>query len=144
MVWPSRILALAALVALFGAPRVEAQEVQRVALQVRVSHVSPAPGPIDDPELDRHLRGQFKYASLRQLQREQLSLAINEIGKVKMPNGRWVKLRPLNAAPGSLLVAVDVEEGMKMDLKMHGRKLAILGGTRYKDGTLVIVLQRVD
>lgn len=111
-----------------------------IVVQVRVSHALPTPGPIDDEDLDRHLRSQFKYQSLRQLQSERLRLSMNEIGSVRMPNGREIRLRPLSLAGSQLLMAVDVEAGPKMDLKMESGRLVVVGGQPYKGGTLIIVL----
>jgi hypothetical protein len=109
-----------------------------------VSHVSPEPGTIDPrgAELDRHLRQEIRYQSLRVLEVRRLALRLDEIGSVKLPTGRRVRLRPLDVGAGGVLVAVDVEGSMKTDLRIPNGKLAVLGpGEPYQGGRLVISLE---
>ena len=88
-----------------------AQELRRVSLEVTVTHVSQTPGGIDPrgEELHRQLRQDFRYGSLKVLERRELRLQLDEIGQLKLPNGRWMRVRPLNLASDRLLVAVEVE-----------------------------------
>lgn len=133
---------LLALCLLAAAPAA-AQEVRRVSLDILVTHVSQHPGPIDPPaaELHRQLREDFRYESLRVLQHRSLQLALDEIGQMKLPNGRWVRVRPLNVAGNRLLMAVEVEGAVQTDLRMRNHRKVSIGSHRYKDGTLVITFE---
>jgi hypothetical protein len=120
-----------------------AQELRRVSLEVTVTHVSQTPGGIDPrgEELHRQLRQDFRYGSLKVLERRELRLQLDEIGQMKLPNGRWMRVRPLNLASDRLLVAVEVEGSVAMDLRLANHRKASIGSHKYKDGTLVITLE---
>lgn len=133
---------LLALCLLAAAPAV-AQEARRVSLDILVTHVSQSPGPIDPSaaELHRQLREDFRYESLRVLEHRSLQLALDEIGQMKLPNGRWVRVRPLNVTGNRLLMAVEVEGAVQTDLRMRNHRKVSIGSHRYKDGTLVITFE---
>jgi hypothetical protein len=134
--------ALLGLVLLAAAPA-GAQEVRRVSLEIMVTHVSQAPGGIDPggEELDKQLRNDFRYGSLKVLERRNLRLELDEIGQMKLPNGRWMRVRPLNVARNRLLVSVEVEGSLATDLRLANHRKVSIGSHRYKDGTLVITLE---
>jgi hypothetical protein len=134
------LLALA--LAAAGLPA-SAQELRRVSLEITVTHVSQTPGGIDPrgEELHRQLRQDFRYGSLKVLERREMRLQLDEIGQMKLPNGRWMRVRPLNLASDRLLVAVEVEGSVAMDLRLANHRKASIGSHKYKDGTLVITLE---
>lgn len=140
MRWASSILVLGGL--LLASIPADAQN-PRIRFDLMVSHVSPKPGPIDPAgrELDRRLRDQLRYESLEVLQQEKLRLALDEIGTVRLPTGRSLRLRPLDLGEAGVLVAVDLEGSTQMDLRVPNGKLVIIGGQPYEDGKLVITLQ---
>lgn len=137
-----RSLAAFALVGLLAAPAA-AQEVEWIRLKLMVTHASQAPGPIDPSAEDLHkqLHKDFRYQSLRVLQSESLRLSMNEIGQLRLPNGRWVRVRPLNRAGSRLLLAVEVEGALATDLRLRNHRKVSIGSHRYKDGTLVITFE---
>ena len=119
------------------------EERRRVVVDLMVTEASPAEGPIDPRarRLDRHLRKDFKYRSLRVLQSKRLDLAINEVGSLQLPNGRWVRVRPLDLGESGVLMAVDVEGAVKSDLRIRNNHLVVIGADRHGDGKLVISLE---
>ena len=137
-----RSLAAFALVGLLAIPAA-AQEAELIRLHLMVTHASQAPGPIDPPAADLHkqLHKDFRYRSLRVLQRKSLRLSMDEIGKLRLPNGRWVRVRPLNRSGSRLLVAVEVEGALATDLRLRNHRKVSIGSHRYKDGTLVITFE---
>jgi hypothetical protein len=125
-----------------GAAAAKAQE-QRIDVELMVSHVSGAEGEIDPrgQKLHRKLQDQFRYESLRVLQIRGLRLALNEVGSVGLPNGKSVRVRPLQLSGSGVLLAVDVEGAARMDLKVRKGHLVVIGAERYQDGKLVISLE---
>ena len=101
------------------------------------------PGPIEPgaQELHRRLHGQFRYESLRVLERKRVQLGLDEIGGLKLPNGRWVRVRPLSVEGNGVLMAVEVEGALQTDLRMANRKVVVIGAQPYQDGKLVITLE---
>jgi hypothetical protein len=138
---PRELALVAALLLLAGSAA--AQSGVPLRLEIMVTHASSRPGPVDPgaAELHRQLRQDFRYESLRVLQRETLRLRVDEIGKMKLPNGRWVRVRPLNQAGNRLLMAVEVEGSLATDLRLRNHRRVSIGSHRYKDGTLVITFK---
>ncbi len=138
--FPMRLLAG---VALLGVATASAQQgPQRVTVEIMVTEVSPAEGPIDPRarRLDEHLRKDFKYRSLKVLEARRMELEIDEVGSLKLPNGRWVRVRPLDLGKSGVLMAVDVEGAVMSDLRIRNEQLVVIGAERHGDGKLVISL----
>ncbi len=125
-----------------GAGAAKAQE-QRIDVELMVSHVSSAAGEIDPRgrKLHQKLQGEFRYESLRVLQVRGLQLGLNEVGRVGLPNGKSVRVQPLQVSGRGVLLAVDVEGAARMDLKVRKGHLVVIGAERYQDGKLVISLE---
>jgi hypothetical protein len=125
-----------------GAGAAKAQE-QRIDVELMVSHVSSVGGEIDPRgrKLHQKLQGEFRYESLRVLQIRGLRLALNEVGSVGLPNGKSVRVQPLQLSGSGVLLAVDVEGTARMDLKVRKGHLVVIGAERYQDGKLVISLE---
>ena len=125
-----------------GAGAVKAQE-QRIDIELMVSHLTRAEGEIDPrgQKLHRKLQDQFRYESLRVLEIREMRLALNEVGSVGLPNGKSVRVRPLQLSESGVLLAVDVEGAARMDLKVRRGHLVVIGAERYQDGKLVISLE---
>ena len=78
-----RAVGAAALAAvLLAAAPALAQTARRVGLSLIVSHASQQPGPVDPSlhELHETLRNDFRYASMRVIERRRLDLRTGEIG----------------------------------------------------------------
>jgi hypothetical protein len=122
---------------------VAAQEVRQVAIDVMVSHISSEPGEVDAraAKLDRKLRREFRYESLKVLERRNLSLKMDEVGSVKLPTGKYLRVRPLQVGDRGVLTAVSVEGTLETDLRIQNGHLVVIGVERYDDGKLVISLE---
>jgi hypothetical protein len=120
-----------------------AQEVQRIAVQLRVSHISQAPGTIDPAaaDLDRHLRRDFNYKSLRLIEDRTLDLGLNEVGSLQLPTGRWVTVRPRNVGDTGVLLAVEVQGLLRTRLRVPNHHQVVIGAQSYDGGKLVISLE---
>lgn len=120
-----------------------AQPGRTVRLDLTVSHASPHPGPVD-PEaamLHERLRGDFRYQSLRVIERRRLDLRTGEIGGLDLPSGKRVRVRPLHMGPAGVLLAVDIENTLHTDMRVPDRQPVVIGVDRYQDGKLILTLQ---
>lgn len=142
MGWRRRALAFALAAGFLAVPAL-GQEVRRISLAIMVTHASSSPGPVDPPaaRLDSELRRDFRYGSLRVLERRRMVLRMDEIGSMQLPNGRALRVRPLNVAGDRLLMAVEVEGAVDTDLRLRNHKKVSIGSHRWKGGTLVITLE---
>jgi hypothetical protein len=115
---------------------------QRVVVTVTVSHALDAKGEIDPRGLELHsqLKEQFRYGGLRVLDVERLDLALDEVGTVKLPNGRKLRVRPLNVGPEGVLLSVSVQGTLWTDMRVRNGHRVVIGAERYEDGKLVIAL----
>jgi hypothetical protein len=112
-------------------------------MEVMVSHISDRPGEIDAraSKLDRKLRQEFRYKSLRVLQSRRLSLELDEVGSLNLPNGKYLRVRPLQVSDRGVLTAVSVEGTLETDLRIRNGHLVVIGAGRHDDGKLVISLE---
>ena len=152
---PARAVGLAAATALLGLLLVfaagmvllggsaAAQAVRRVGLSLMVSQASQRPGPVDPAAewLDRSLRNEFRYQSLRVIEVRHLDLKLQEIGGVVLPTGKHVSIRPLHVGESGLLIAVDIEGTLQTDLRVANRSPVVIGVERYQDGKLILTLE---
>ncbi len=138
----SRRLAAAALILLGLSPGLAAAQ-EQVEIVVTVCHISDQPGPVDPRAAQLHakLQKQFRYESLRVLDQRSLRLQMNELGTVKLPNGRQLRVRPLNVDDRGVLMSVDVENEVDVDLRAPNRHLTVLSGGDFEDGKLVLSLE---
>jgi len=141
-----RSLGIAALVACLSvlAPQVgQAQQARTIDVDVMVSRISQEPGPVDPraSRLDAQLRGEFRYESLRVLQQKRLSLALNELGSLSLPNGSQLQLRPLSLSDRGVLMAVAVKGSVQSDMQIPNGHLVAIGAGQFEGGKLVISLE---
>lgn len=140
---PSLAAAGAVLLGLALAGDASAQTARRVGLDLTVSHASLQPGPID-PEAERlhqSLRDDFRYQSLRIIERRRLDLRTGEIGGLELPTGKRVRVRPLHMGTGGVLLAIDIENTLQTDMRVPDRKPVVIGVDRYDHGKLILTLQ---
>jgi len=135
------IAALAALAWLV--PAAQAQEGGQIRVDVMVCQISQAPGAIDPraSRLDAKLRNEFRYESLRVVEQRRLSLALNQLASVALPNGHQLQLRPLSLSDRGVLMAVTVEGSVQSDMQIPNGHLVAIGAGRLDDGKLVISLE---
>lgn len=120
-----------------------AQPGRTVRLDLTVSHASPHPGPVDPAaaQLHERLRSDFRYESLRVIERRRLDLRTGEIGGLDLPSGKRVRVRPLHMGAGGVLLAVDIENTLHTDMRVPDRQPVVIGVDRYEDGKLILTLQ---
>ncbi len=116
---------------------------RRFTVKVTVAEISDAEGKIDKraKRLDRNLRKKFKYKSLRVIKERRLNLALDEVGSVKLPNGRMFRVRPLDLGDRGLLMAVGWEGKVMMDMRAPNNHLLVIGGPAHGDGQLVVSIE---
>ena len=139
-----RIGALLVAAALLGlvAPGL-AQTARKVGVLLMVTHISKAPGPIDPAgaELDRRLREEFRYQSLRVIERRMLRLGLQEVGGLDLPTGKKVSIRPMHLGEGGVLISVTIEGILDTDVRIPSKKQVDIGAERYENGKLIVTLQ---
>lgn len=119
------------------------QSVRRVGLNLTVSHASAQPGPVDPAAARLHesLRNEFRYESLRVIERRRLNLRTGEIGGLDLPSGKRVRVRPLHMGPGGVLLAVDIENTLHTDMRLPDRRPVVIGIDRYQGGKLILTVE---
>jgi len=113
------------------------------AVKVTVAKISDAEGKIDKraKRLDQNLRKKFKYNSLKVIKERRLSLGLDEVGSVKLPNNQMFRVRPLDLGDRGLLMAVGWEGEVMMDMRAPSNHLLVIGGPAYGDGQLVVSIE---
>lgn len=130
-------------VGLLAAAPASAQTVRRVGLNLTVSHASAQPGPVDPAAARLHesLRNEFRYESLRVIERRRLNLRTGEIGGLDLPSGKRVRVRPLHMGPAGVLLAVDIENTLHTDMRLPDRRPVVIGIDRYQGGKLLLTVE---
>ncbi|TDJ14395.1 MAG: hypothetical protein E2O66_03240 [Deltaproteobacteria bacterium] len=120
-----------------------AEEEKRIEVTLMVSRISDGPGGIDPRagRLHQKLKSQFRYESLNVLQIHSLTLRIDQVGTELLPNGKKVRIRPLQLDDEGALLAVDVEGAVRGDYKLRNGHLLVFGAGQDGDGKLVISLE---
>ena len=116
---------------------------RRFGVDVTVAAISETQGSIDKraARLDEKLRKKFKYNSLKVIEKRRLNLKLNDVGSVKLPNGRMFRVRALDLGERGLLMAVGWEGQMMMDMRAPNHHLLVIGGPAHGDGQLVISIE---
>ena len=136
--------ALVAAVVLADASEAWAQgKKERVPIRVLVTHLSNHGSGIDKDakQLDEKLSRQFKYKSLKVLQKRTIDLEIDEVGEIQLPNGRAARVQPIHKGKHGVLMAVDVEGALKTDARVKNHNQLVIRAGRYNDGDLVLSLE---
>jgi len=120
-----------------------AQGAREIRFDVMVSRISQEPGEVAPRagRLDTQLRGDFRYESLKVLKQERLSIELNELVTVELPNGKKLEMRPLSISDRGVLVAVNVEGSVQSDMRVPNGHLVAIGAGRFEGGRLVISLE---
>jgi len=135
------IWAAVAAILVLGLPGIAAaQDAREIRFDVMVSRISQQPGEVDPraSRLDTKLRGDFRYESLKVLKEKRLSIELNELATLALPNGKKLELRPLSISDRGVLVAVGVEGSVQSDMQIPNGHLIAIGAGRFEGGRLVI------
>ena len=101
------LLSFVALAAVVVASAAQAQSTERIGLLLTVSHATQQPGPVDpgSAEIYKRLHEEFRFQSLRVIERRQNDLRLQEVGGVVLPTGKRVSLRPMSLSTTGVLIA---------------------------------------
>ncbi len=117
------------------------QSEKTLQLTLEVARISNEPGPVQPGRLDTKLREQFRYQSLEVIESRTFELEIDDVARVRLPNGSWVQVKPLLLDERGALLAVDVEGALKTDVRVKSNHMLVLGAHRHGNGRLVISLE---
>ena len=114
-----------------------------IRFDVMVSQISQTPGPIDPraAKLHEKIRNEFRYESLRVLESKTMNLGIDDVGTLRLPNGKQLGLKPLLIDDRGVLLSVDLEGTLQGDLRVKNGHQVVIGAQRVADGKLVISLE---
>ena len=134
---------LAGVVAASAASAQSARGDDRVPVNVIVVHTSQRKGGVDPGarELDAKLKGQLRYKSMRVIQQERVDLRVDQVGTVRLPDGRKVRMRPMHKSDRGVLMAVDVEGAVKLDARAPNHHKVVIGAGEFEDGNLAISIE---
>lgn len=139
--WGSAVVCSVGLACVVGTPGfARGESGERFDLEVTVASISDEKGEIDPrgKRLDLELRKKFRYDSLQVLETRNFELKIDEIGSVKLPDGKVFSVRPMNLGDRGLLMALEWTDTMMMDMNAMSGHLLVIGGPQYRGGQLVI------
>jgi hypothetical protein len=113
-----------------------------VSIEVTILEVSDQPGEADPrcERFDKILRGQIPYESLAVLDSHRREVSLNEVWSLQLPTARTLQLRPLEVSSQGTLLSLDVEESVQGDFRVHRGQPLVVGGPRYGEGRLVVVV----
>jgi hypothetical protein len=109
-----------------------------------VTYLSNREGGIDPRarKLDERLRRQnIRYPSARVLESRNATLEIDRVETIALPDGRVARLQPIHVGDDGVLLAVDVEDAVKMDVRVREGRRVVIDGGRFEDGKLVISIE---
>jgi hypothetical protein len=138
-------LAVAGFAALAAAQPANAQGAasDRVPVNVIVVHTSNGEGGVDPRArgLDKKLKKQLRYKSMRVIQEQRVDLEMNRVGTVELPDGRKVRMRPMQKGPKGVLMAVDVQGAVKLDVRAPNHHMVVIGAGEYEGGNLAVSIE---
>jgi hypothetical protein len=109
-----------------------------------VTHLSNREGGVDPraTRLDERLRRQnIRFPSARVLQERTVTLEIDRVETLALPDGRVARFQPVHIGDQGVLLAVDVEDAVKMDVRVRDGRMVVIDGGRFEDGKLVISVE---
>jgi len=111
---------------------------EQFEIEVMVSRIGDGAGGVDPAGAKLHGKlKQFRYESLKVLETRRLELSLDEVGKLALPNGKSLRVRPLQLTDRGLLLAAQVGD-IQTDLKLRKRHLVVIDAGPEGDGRLVV------
>lgn len=133
--------------AVLAAGAAGAQGTTEVGVQLTVLHASPKPGPPPDANVapfDKQLRGQFRYQSLRIMERSQLRMSLLEMRKVRLPLGNELRVQPIQRDPEGLLTELAMPGRLDTRVLLQRSRPVMIRAGAYEGGSLIIAIEPVD
>ena len=136
MTWSSRAAILLLTLGLVAGAAAAAEQFE---IEVMVSQIGEGAGSIDPKGAKLHakLQKQFRYESLKVLKTKRLKLDLDEVGTLSLPNGKPLRVRPLQLGDRGLLLAAHVGD-LQMDLKLTRGHLVVIDAGRHAGDRLVV------
>ena len=112
---------------------------EQFEVEVMVSQIGEGTGGVDPAGAALHakLQKQFRYESLKVLETRTLRLGLDQVGTLPLPNGKPLRIRPLQLTDRGLLLAAHVGD-IQTDLKLTQGHLVVIDAGRHGDGRLVV------
>ncbi len=135
---------MAILMAALAFPGLAAAQEASFGFQVTVLHTSPdgKVGP-KAKRFHRLLGRRVKYGGIRVVKSKATRVKVNNIGGIKLPDGSHFQFRPIDGGGPGALVAVDMGQ-TQGDFRLPAGKPLILGGSSWRGGKLVVVLELTE
>jgi len=120
-----------------------AEPAKRIDLDLAVSQVSSEKGEVGKgcQRLYAEIKADLRVESCQVVERKKLSLGLDEVGAMELPNGRKLQVRPLVIDDRGALIAVDLEGGPKADMRVQPGHLVVIGAQRHAGGKLVVTME---
>lgn len=136
-------LAFAVLATVVVPSAADAQAGATVEVVMMVSLTSDDEGPIDPRarKIDRRLRREFRYRSLKVIASKTQRLGIDDTATLALPNGNTASVMPMSVDENGVLLAVDIEGAVKVDARAKAGHLLVFGAGRHGDGRLVVSIE---
>ena len=114
-----------------------------VTIDLMVSEIGSQPGKIDPraEKLHARIKDELSYQSLKVVDARQLKLEIDEVGKLTLPNGHTLMVKPILVDERGALLAVELEPELKTDLRVRDGQLVVLGPQHHGSTKLVVSLE---
>ena len=115
-----------------------------IPIRLTIAHVSTGAGGVDPRarELREMLERQhIRYPSIRVLEERVVKLRVGEMDSFPIPESSTLKVRLMHLDASGLLMALDVEGGMKTDVRLRDDHMMVLDAGPLGDGKRVIAIQ---
>lgn len=114
-----------------------------IRIEMMVGLALREPGPVDPraAKIDRRLKKEFRYESLRVLGVERERVPLDGVMTLQLPNGKRARVRPLSVDGRGVLLAVDIEGAVTVDARARSGHLLVFGAGRHAGGRLVVSIE---
>ncbi len=115
-----------------------------VELRVVAALLSDEPGSVDPAARPIHealRRQRMEFRSARVVVSRTLRLGVGETGEVALPGGRSLKVQPLDAGEGGVLLAVRVQGSVDLDARVPPGRPLVLRAGRVEGAELVVSVE---
>jgi len=119
-------------------------EGKRIPVHLMVTHLSNEEGGVDPraAKLDERLRSQnINYPSVQVTEQIDVNLQVDEVGTIILPDGRAARIQPLHVGDRGVLMAVEVDGGIKTDVRVRDDHMVVIDGGSFEDGKVVISVE---
>lgn len=116
----------------------------RYSTDVRIIRASTGPAYVDPAlaDLGRELKSVFKYTEYRLIQQKRMDLQQNQDGRVSLPGGRALIVRPTGVQGSRLTYNIQIRKKQKSlfqtQVLLKNNHSITIGGPRVKKGVLLI------